>query len=58
MENNLVAVSKRNLDEILMDFSIDAIIAIDVNCVVIAWNQAATAMYGISKKHGPRKIFI
>lgn len=55
MENNLVAISKKNLDEMLMDFSIDAIIAINTSCIVIAWNQAASAMYGISKKQASGK---
>src|SRR6478752_3079709 len=50
MENKLGALSKKNLDEMLMDCSIDAIIAIDNNCIVTAWNNAAALMYNVPKK--------
>ncbi len=38
----------------MIDRSIDAIIAIDVRCIVIDWNQAAATMYKVSKNqaHG------
>ena len=55
MENKLGALSKKNLDEMLMDSSIDAIIAIDNNCIVTAWNQAAALMYNVPKMQAPGK---
>lgn len=42
-------VSESNLAEILIDHSIDAIIAIDTNCNVITWNRTAAVMYRINK---------
>ena len=42
-------VNNNNLAEILNDRSIDAIIAIDSNCKVIAWNKAAELLYKTKK---------
>src|SRR5215471_6229479 len=42
--------SAHNLAELLTDFSIDAIIAIDTDHKVIAWNRTAAAIYEQSKK--------
>jgi PAS domain S-box-containing protein len=50
MENRASAVSNKNFDKMLIDCSIDAIIAIDCNYTVIAWNQAAAFMYNVPKK--------
>jgi PAS domain S-box-containing protein len=50
MENKLDTVSKNSLNEMLMDCSIDAIIAIDSDYTVIAWNNAAALMYNVPKK--------
>ena len=50
MQNKPDIISKKNLDEMLMDCSIDAIIAIDRNYTVTAWNNAAALMYNVPKK--------
>ena len=50
MKGEAVFVRTDNLAEILNDHSIDAIIAIDTDRNVIAWNSAATILYGINKK--------
>jgi PAS domain S-box-containing protein len=50
MEDKLDTISKKNLNEMLMDCSIDAIIAIDNNYAVTAWNNAAALMYNVPKK--------
>ncbi len=52
-ENN--AVRGNNLAEILIDRSIDAIIAIDTDYNVIAWNKVAAVIYRISKSQAMGK---
>jgi len=48
--NTKNAASDNNLAELLNDFSIDAIIAIDTNHNVIAWNRTAALIYQQPKK--------
>ena len=43
------ALMDGSLPVMLTDFSIDAIIAIDMNCTVVAWNTMAETMYGLLK---------
>jgi len=47
--NNTI-LGNSSLAELLNDFSIDAIIAIDPGSKVIAWNRTAAIVYGHSKK--------
>jgi PAS domain S-box-containing protein len=47
--NKNSALSESNIADILIDHSIDAIIAIDTDCNVITWNKAAAIMYRINK---------
>ncbi len=49
--NENSSASINNLAELLNDFSIDAIIAIDNHYNVIAWNQTAAMIYEHSKKN-------
>jgi PAS domain S-box-containing protein len=51
VEDGNAPASAGNLGEILNDFSIDAIIAIDTKYNVVAWNRTAALAYGYSKKH-------
>ncbi len=50
VKNENTLVSHHNLAEMLIDRSIDAIIAIDNNYKIIAWNKTASIVYNISKK--------
>jgi len=49
-ENEDALLSEINLAEMLIDRSIDAIIAFDTHNKIIAWNRTASIVYGISKK--------
>jgi len=55
IENTNNSASDNNLAELLNDFSIDAIIAIDTGYNVIAWNRTAAVIYGHSKKQAAGK---
>jgi PAS domain S-box-containing protein len=47
--NKSNALSENSFAEILIDHSIDAIIAIDTDYNVITWNKTAAIIYRISK---------
>lgn len=50
-KNENTEVGNYSLTEMLIDRSIDAIIAMDKDYKIIAWNKTASIVYGISKKH-------
>jgi PAS domain S-box-containing protein len=59
IENENIKASENTLTELLNDFSIDAVIAIDINHNIIAWNRTAAVFYGHSKKEATgRSIFM
>lgn len=56
--NKSKPVSASTLAELLIDRSIDAIIAIDTKYNIIAWNKTATTMYGIAKNEALGKSLL